>query len=78
MKKIILGFTALAAVMTLGTTTLLADDNKCGAHKCGTSKPAKCGGEKTTPKCGGDKSEKCGGDKKETAPKCGAGKCGGK
>jgi len=68
MKKIILGLTALAAVMTLGTSTLLAhDDSKCGASKCGTSKPAKCGGETPAPKCGGDKPEKCA-----------TGKCGGK
>lgn len=70
MKKVILGFTALAAVMTLGTTSLLAEESKCGASKCGTSKPAKCGGDKPASKCGGDKNA--------TSSKCGAGKCGGK
>jgi len=71
-----------AALFTgLGVTSAMAGD-KCGAGKCGSSKPAKCGGEKKG-KCGGEKKAgkcgagKCGGDKKaEKKGKCGAGKCG--
>lgn len=71
MKKVILGLAALVAVMTLGTTSLVAHDHaKCGASKCGTSKPAKCGGETPTAKCGGDKNASSG--------KCATAKCGGK
>jgi len=76
-----------AALFTgLGATSALAEGDKCGAGKCGSSKPAKCGAEKKG-KCGGaekaakcgaeKKAEKCGGEKKpETKGKCGAGKCG--
>ena len=80
-----------AALFTgLGATSALAD-SKCGAGKCGSSKPTKCGGEKKgkcggekaskcggekAGKCGGEKQGKCGAEKKKEKMKCGAGKCG--
>jgi len=74
MKK--MGLMALlvgAALFTgLGVTSAMAGD-KCGAGKCGSSKPAKCGGEKKG-KCGGEK--KCGAKKPAPSDRCGAGKCG--
>ena len=66
MKKIILGFAALLAIVAFNTTTLVAEDAKCGEGKCGTSKPAKCG------------EGKCGSEKPKPDAKCGEGKCGGK
>jgi len=35
MKKIILGFAALLAIVAFNTTTLVAEDAKCGEGKCG-------------------------------------------
>lgn len=66
MKKVILGFAALMAMVALSTTTVTASDAKCGEGKCGTEKPAKCG------------EGKCGSEKPKPSPKCGEGKCGGK
>ena len=58
MKKLILGFAALLAMVAFSTTTLVAEDHKCGEGKCGTSKPAKCGdGKCSDGKCS---SNKCG------------------
>jgi len=59
MKKLILGFVAVLAMMAFSTTSLTAEDSKCG-----TEKPAKCGeGKCATGKCGEGKcaSGKCGG-----------------
>jgi len=65
MKKLILGFAAVLAMMAFSTTSLTAEDSKCGTGKCGTEKPAKCGeGKCATGKCG--------------EGKCASGKCGGK
>ncbi len=69
-----------AALFTgLGVTSAMAEGDKCGAGKCGSSKPAKCGAEKKG-KCGGEKKDdakKCGSEKKpEVKGKCGAEKCG--
>ncbi|TKI68474.1 hypothetical protein FCU45_10705 [Sulfurimonas crateris] len=79
---------AAAMVLSVGATTLSAEDMKCGAGKCGDAKKemkkdGKCG----TSKCGDAKKEmkkdgKCGDGKKEMkkeasqAGKCGKGKCG--
>lgn len=53
MKKLILGFAALLAIVAFSTTTLVAEDHKCGEGKCGTSKPAKCSdGKCSSNKCG--------------------------
>ena len=50
MKKFILGFATLLALVAFSTTTLVAEDSKCGEGKCGTSQPdTKCGAGK----CGG-------------------------
>ena len=75
-----------AALFTgVGVTAAFAEGGKCGAGKCGSSAPAKCGAEKkgeANGKCGAEKKDeakrKCG-DGKEEKPKgkCGAGKCGG-
>ncbi|CAA6804991.1 MAG: Unknown protein [uncultured Sulfurovum sp.] len=70
MKKLTLGFAAVLAMIAFGTTTLTAEDAKCGEGKCGTSKPTK-----PESKCG---EGKCGTDKPKPDAKCGAGKCGGK
>ncbi len=53
-----------ALMVGAGATTLLAEDGKCGAGKCG--------GEKK------EKAAKCGDGKEEKKAKCGAGKCGSK
>jgi len=54
MKKLILGFAAVLAMMAFSTTSLTAEDSKCGTGKCGTEKPAKCGeGKCASGKCGG-------------------------
>jgi len=66
MKKLTLGFAALIAMVALSTTSLTAEDSKCGQGKCGTSKPAKCG------------QGKCGSEKPKPDARCGQGKCGGK
>ena len=63
-----------AALFTgVGVTAAFAEGGKCGAGKCGSSAPAKCGAEKKD-----EAKRKCG-DGKEEKPKgkCGAGKCGG-
>lgn len=73
MKKLILGFAAVLAMIAFSTTTLTAEESKCGAGKCGTEKPAKP--VKPESKCG---EGKCGTDKPKPDAKCGAGKCGGK
>ncbi len=52
MKKLTLGFAALIAMVALSTTSLTAQDAKCGQGKCGSEKPkpeSKCG----QGKCGG-------------------------
>jgi uncharacterized low-complexity protein len=66
MKKLTLGFAAVLAMIALGTTTLVAEDHKCGEGKCASEKPAKCG------------EGKCGSDKPKPESKCGKGKCGSK
>ena len=72
-----------ALMVGAGATTLLAEDGKCGAGKCGgekKEKATKCGdgkGDKAA-KCGGEKAAKCGDGKEEKKAKCGAGKCGSK
>lgn len=60
MKKLILGLTVLLAMVAFTTSSLVAEDSKCGEGKCNTEKPAKCGTEKPKPesKCG---EGKCGG-----------------
>ncbi|MCF6310684.1 MAG: hypothetical protein L3J19_09505 [Sulfurimonas sp.] len=79
MKKIKVITLLLGATLFtgLGTTSLLANDAKCGAGKCGGAKSSKSAG-----KCGAGKKEmvkksagKCGADKKEMVKKS-AGKCG--
>ena len=69
MKKLTLGFAAVLAMIAFATTSLTAEDSKCGTGKCGTEKPAK------PAKCG---EGKCGSEKPKPESKCGAGKCGGK
>jgi len=76
-----------AALFTgIGATTLIAEDMKCGAGKCGSSmkapmKASKCGDDKMkSSKCGDSKmkSSKCGDGKmtpKKPVGKCGVGKC---
>ena len=66
-----------ALFIGLGTTSVSAEEGKCGAEKktekCGAEKKAeKCGAEKKASKCSGEKKA----EKKEKAGKCGAGKCG--
>lgn len=80
MKKVKLATLLLGAALFtgIGATSLLAESGKCGAGKCGSSTPAKCGGEKKSMKCGAGK---CGGKGKSSSSssvkgKCGAGKCG--
>lgn len=66
MKKLILGLTVLLAMVAFTTSSLVAEDSKCGEGKCNTEKPAKCG------------EGKCGTEKPKPESKCGEGKCGGK
>ena len=47
MKKLILGFAALLAMIAFSTTTVTADD--ATPTKCGSDKPSKCGSSKPKP-----------------------------
>jgi len=47
MKKLILGFVALLALIAFSTTTVTADDTT--PTKCGSDKPSKCGSSKPKP-----------------------------
>ena len=92
MKK--LSLTALLAAASLftvfGTTTLSAENTRCGGETKAPKANSRCGGEMTPPKansrCGGEMTppktnSRCGGEKKApaapiAAEKCGVGKCG--